>query len=87
MYVLLSEISDSQTKMPDTVVAEAVSENKQSLIELLRQMAIDFVTPRYDNDEDYFAEILEEIDKATTYWCDEDDEYPYTLKIQEVKLI
>ena len=80
MYVLLSIT-------PGYAVAQAASENKQDLIEVLRQMAIDFMTPRYDNDNELFDDILAEIDKATMYWCDEDEEYPYTLQIQKVELI
>ena len=80
MYVLMSST-------PGCVVAQAASESKQDLSEVLRQMAIDFVTPRYDNDNELLGDILAEIDKATTYWCDEDEEYPYTLQIQKVELI
>ena len=80
MYVLLSNT-------PGAAIAEAASENKEILVELLRQMAIDFVTPRYDNDDELLDDILAEIDNATTYWCDEDEEYPYTLQIQKVEQI
>ena len=80
MYVLLSNT-------PGAAIVEAASENKETLIETLRQMAIDFVTPRYDNDDELLDDILAEIDKATTYWSDEDEEYPYTLQIQKVELI
>lgn len=80
MYVLIS-------KTPNCAISEAASESKETLIKVLRQMAKDFVTQIYCDDEDLLCKILEDINNATKYWCDEDEEYPYSLQIQKVKLI
>lgn len=80
MYALLSYT-------PGTAVAVAVSENKQTLIEKLRERAKEFFTPRYDNDNELLDCILEDINQAEMYWCDDDEEYPFTLAIQQVDVI
>lgn len=70
---------------PNSANAIAVSESQDKLSERLKQEARDFVIPRYD--DDYLEEVLEMIDIAYSYWSDEDDEWPFTLSIQEVPVI
>ena len=62
-----------------------VSTNKDSLIEKLRELAAEHALMLAGYDDDTFNEFWKEgIDNATTFWSDEDDEYPYWLEISSV---
>ncbi len=74
-------------KTPDEAHCLAVSEHKSTLETSLKAEAKRFLDERMDKDEQEELGYTDTIANATTYWSDEDDEYPYELYIEQTDWI
>lgn len=65
----------------------AVSEHQTTLERSLKAEAKSFLDQRMTKDEQEELGYTDTIAIATTYWTDEDEEYPYELYIEETDWI
>ena len=74
-------------KTPDEAHCLAVSEHQTTLERSLKAEAKSFLDQRMTKDEQEELGYTDTIANATTYWTDEDEEYPYELYIEETDWI
>ena len=74
-------------KTPDEAHCLAVSEHQTTLERSLKAEAKSFLDQRMTKDEQEELGYADTITNATTYWSDEDEEYPYELYIEETDWI
>ena len=74
-------------KTPDEAHCLAVSEHQTTLERSLKAEAKCFLDERMTKDEQEEFGYTDTIANATTYWTDEDEEYPYELYIEETDWI
>lgn len=74
-------------KTPDEAHCLAVSEHQATLVESLKAEAKRFLDITMTDEEQEELGYTDTIAKATTYWSDEDDEYPYEFYIEQTDWI
>ena len=74
-------------KTPDDAHCLAVSEHQTTLERSLKAEAKSFLDQRMTDEEQEEFGYTDSIVNATTYWSDEDEEYPYELYIEETDWI
>ena len=74
-------------RTPDEAHCLAVSEIHSTLETSLKAEAKHFLDERMTDEEQEELGYADTIANATTYWSDEDDEYPYELYIERTDWI
>lgn len=74
-------------RTPDDAHCLAISEHQCTLETSLKAEAKSFLDERMTKDEQEELGYTDTIANATTYWSDEDDEYPYELYIERTDWI
>lgn len=74
-------------RTPEEAHCLAVSEHQSALETRLKSEAKDFLDETMTDEEQEELGYTDTIAKASTYWSDEDDEYPYELYIEQTDWI
>lgn len=74
-------------RTPEEAHCLAVSEHQSTLETRLKSEAKDFLDETMTDEEQEELGYTDTIANATTYWSDEDDEYPYELYIEQTDWI
>ena len=74
-------------RTPDEAHCLAVSEDRSTLETSLKSEAKSFLDERMTEEEQEEIGYADTIANASTYWSDEDDEYPYELYIEQTDWI
>ena len=74
-------------RTPDEAHCLAVSEDRATLEKSLKAEAKRFLDETMTDEDEEELGYTDTIAEATTYWSDEDDEYPYELYIEQTDWI
>ena len=74
-------------RTPDEAHCLAVSVNESALVASLKAEAKNYLDETMTDEDEEELGYTDTIAKASTYWSDEDDEYPYELYIEQIDWI